>query len=194
MSDMLVKLYDLPDVVSLVKRLTDQGIIIRTAMAYEKHHVVEWVRGSFGEGWASECDVAFSHHPVSCFIATEGGHIIGFGCYHSTCKNFFGPTGVAETKRGLGIGKALFLSCLHAMAAEGYAYAIIGGVGPGDFYARTAGATTIQGSSPGIYRDPLTKQESQQYASRVRVKAPPPKHGVQRMKGTTNDPIPAHAD
>ena len=158
MSDMLVKLYDLPAVEALIKRLKDQRIVIRTAMPYEKHDVVEWVRGSFGRRWASECDVAFSNHPVSCFIATEAGEIIGFACYDSTCKDFFGPTGVVETKRGLGIGKALFLSCLHTMAAKGYAYAIIGGAGPTDFYTKTVGATTINGSSPGIYRDQLTKK------------------------------------
>lgn len=159
MSDMLVKLYDLPGVESLIKRLEDQGIVIRAAMPYEKHHVVEWVRGSFGDRWASECDVAFRTLPVSCFIATEAGEIIGFACYHCTCKDFFGPTGVVEMKRGLGIGKALCLSCLHAMAADGYAYAIIGGASHSDFYARTAGATTIEGSSPGIYRDPLTEKK-----------------------------------
>ncbi len=155
MGDMLVKLYDLPEVTPLIKRLGGQGFVIRTVMAYEKHLVVEWVRGAFGPGWASECEVAFSNHPVSCFIATEKGLIIGFACYESTCRNFFGPTGVSESKRGLGIGKALFLACLHAMAADGYAYAIIGSAGPGEFYAKAAGATTIEGSAPGIYRDGL---------------------------------------
>lgn len=159
MTDMLVKLYDLADVAPLIVKLRDQGIVIRVAMAYEKHHVVEWVRRTFGAGWASECDVAFSNRPVSCFIAAEKGMIVGFACYHSTCKDFFGPTGVAEVRRGQGIGKALFLSCLHAMAADGYAYAIIGGVGPTDFYAKAAGATTIEGSTPGIYRDGLKDQQ-----------------------------------
>jgi Acetyltransferase (GNAT) family len=156
MSDMLVKLYDLPEVASLTKKLHEQGVVIRTARAYEKHLVVEWVRGVFGNGWASECDVAFSNHPVSCFIATEKGRITGFACYDSTCKNFFGPTGVSESKRGLGIGKALFLTCLHAMAADGYAYAVIGAPGPIEFYAKTVGATIIEGSSPGIYHDGLS--------------------------------------
>jgi hypothetical protein len=155
MSDMLVKLYDLPEVAPLIKSLGAQGIVIRTALASEKHLVVEWVGGMFTKAWASECDVAFSNHPASCFIATEGGRIIGFACYDSIRKNFFGPTGVCETKRGLGIGKALFLACLHAMAAGGYAYAIICWAGPVDFYAKTAGATIIEGSSPGIFRDVL---------------------------------------
>jgi GNAT superfamily N-acetyltransferase len=157
MTDMLVRLYDLPESGPHVKRLRDKGIVIRRAMPYEKHLVVEWVRDSFGDGWASECDVAFTNHPVSCFAATEAGEIIGFACHDSTCRNFFGPTGVARQKRGNGIGKALFLTCLHAMAAHGYAYAIIGGAGPTAFYADTVGAMPIEGSSPGIYRDQLRK-------------------------------------
>lgn len=158
MPDMLVKLYDLPPLEPLVSQLAAQGTVIRAARAYEKQDVVEWVRREFGKGWACECEVAFSNHPVSCLLATEAGVIIGFACHESTCRNFFGPTGVIEAKRGRGIGKTLFLACLHAMAANGYAYAIIGGAGPIDFYAGVAGAVVIEGSVPGIYRDPLTDQ------------------------------------
>lgn len=164
MTDMLVRLYDLPEVGHLVKRLAEQGMVIRRAMAYEKSLVVDWVRGSFGDGWAGECDVAFSNRPVSCFIATEAGAVIGFACHDSICVNFFGPTGVAEKKRGLGIGTALFLSCLHAMVGYGYAYAIIGGAGPTAFYADTVGAVPIEGSSPGIYRDLMRKKEANKSA------------------------------
>ncbi len=155
MPDMLVKLYELPDENGPIAELRNAGIVIRPAMAYEKHRVVEWVRRTFHDAWASECEVAFSHHPVSCFIATEAGAIVGFACYECTCLDYFGPTGVAESQRGRGIGKALFLACLAALRAKGYAYAIVGGAGPTEFYARTVGATVIEGSSPGIYRDPL---------------------------------------
>lgn len=160
MPDMIVKLYDLPEVAPLVKGLAEQNIVVRRAMPYEKHIVVDWVRESFGDVWASECDVSFANHPVSCFIATEMGDIIGFACYESTCRNFFGPTGVTAKKRGSGIGKALLLSCLHALAAIGYAYAIIGGVGPAQFYTDAAGAQIIEGSTPGIYRDRLRKMDA----------------------------------
>jgi len=155
MPDMLVKLYDLPSASSLIEALSDHGIVIRAAMSYEKHQVTEWVRNTFDRAWESECDVSFSNHPVSCFIATEVGKIIGFACYDTTCKNFFGPTGVAEIKRGLGIGKALLLSCLYAMRGNGFAYAIIGGVGPAEFYYKAVGAVTIEGSSSGMCRDRL---------------------------------------
>jgi len=155
MPDMLVKLYELPDVSSLIGTLKERGIVIRTAMPYEKHIVTHWVRRTFGRAWESECEVAFSNHPVSCFLATEASEVIGFACYDSTCLNFFGPTGVEKSKRGLGIGKALFLSCLYAMRAKGFAYAIVGSTGLTEFYAKAAGAIAIEGSKPGIYRDQL---------------------------------------
>ena len=57
--------------------------------------------------------------------------------------------------RGRGIGKALVLAALHAMRAEGYAYAIIGWASSVDFYRKAVGATVIEGSEPGIYPPPL---------------------------------------
>jgi hypothetical protein len=110
------------------------------------------VHEHFGEGWASETEVAFTNHPVSCYIALYDKRIMGFACYDATCKDFFGPTGVDEAERKRGIGKALLLACMDAMAAEGYGYAIIGAAGPTEFYSRTVGATPIEGSEPGIYR------------------------------------------
>ena len=41
------------------------------------------------------------------------------------------------------------------MAANGYAYAIIGNAGTLAFYTKTAGAIPIEGSEPGVYRGRL---------------------------------------
>jgi GNAT superfamily N-acetyltransferase len=155
MPDMLVKLYDLPHGHLHPQQLRDRGVVVRRAMPYEKGQVVAWVRAGFGDAWAGECDVAFSNHPLSCFIAVDNGRLAGFACHDSTCRNFFGPMGVAVPARNKGIGSALLASCLRAMAANGYAYAIIGGVANGDIYRKVAGAVEIEGSTPGIYRDRL---------------------------------------
>jgi len=42
------------------------------------------------------------------------------------------------------------------MTRTGYAYSIIGGVGPAGFYAEAVGAVPIAGSTPGIYARMLT--------------------------------------
>jgi ribosomal protein S18 acetylase RimI-like enzyme len=159
MPDMLVKLYDLADGSPLAEQLQEEGCSIRRAMAYEKHLVVNWVQRTFSQRWASECDVAFSRQPISCYLATSQGQVVGFGCYDVTCKGFFGPFGVAEQARSQGIGSALLLACLLAMRVEGYAYAVIGSAGAPDFYAKTVGAIEIPSSTPGIYRDMLPDRE-----------------------------------
>lgn len=151
MADLLVRLYALPDVKPKLEALRAAGVEIRRAMAYERRPVCAWVREHFGEGWAGECEAGFSGHPLSCFVAARAGRLVGFACYDCTFKGAFGPTGVLQGERGQGIGAALLLSCLHAMAAEGYAYAVIGGAGDLAFYERACGAVEIQGSTPGIY-------------------------------------------
>lgn len=155
MSDMLVKLYTLPELAPALARQWGHGIEIRRAVVPEMHLVVEWVRTHWRAAWASECEIAFARQPVSCFVAIEGERLIGFACHDVTSRNFFGPLGVLESHRGRDTGAALLLACLHAMAAQGYAYAIIGAVGPADFYTKTVGATIIPDSAPSVLRGML---------------------------------------
>ena len=150
--DMLVKLYDLPSSHEASSSMAAAGVSVRRALAPEKHKVLDWVRSTFSKAWASEADVAFGQQPVSCFLAIQGKSLLGFACHDATCRNFFGPTGVAVSARGKGIGAALLLACLDDMRHQGFGYAIIGGVGPADFYTKTVGAIPIDGSEPGIYR------------------------------------------
>jgi len=155
MPDMLVKLYELPDETPLLKQLEGQDVYIRRAMAPDKFRIVPWVQEHSSLSAAGECDVCFSNSPISLFIATQGATIIGYACYNATCRDFFGPTRVLDKHQGKGIGKALLLRALRALKDEGYAYAIIGGVGPAAFYEKTVKAVLIEGSTPGIYRDYL---------------------------------------
>ncbi len=154
MTDMLVRLYALPPVEPHLQQLAALGIACRRPEAYERSAVLAFVRASFPR-WEDELTVTLSRSPATCYVAARAGTVLGFACYHATRPNFFGPTGVDEAERGRGIGTALLLLSLHAMAAEGYAYAIIGSVGPADFYARAVGAIPIPGSDPGIYADRL---------------------------------------
>ena len=109
------------------------------------------MRAQFTPGWAAECDAAFATRPPACFIAVREAAVVGFACHDCTRRNFFGPAGVDPVVRRRGVGKALTLAALAAMRDAGYAYAIIGGVGPAEFYASVAGARKIAGSTPGIY-------------------------------------------
>jgi GNAT superfamily N-acetyltransferase len=132
-----------------------QGIVVRRGLAPEKHLVVSWVAERFSSHWMSECESAFYQTPPTCWIATEGKQVIGFACYDTTAKGFFGPTGVSEEARGRGVGKILLIACLHAMRSAGYGYAVIGSAGPVEFYQKAVGAIVIEDSSPGVYRGML---------------------------------------
>jgi Acetyltransferase (GNAT) family len=157
--DMLVKLYDLPETGAALDELRKLGIDVRRALAPEKHQVTAWVRNNFAEDWASETEVAFTRQPISCFVAVKHGRIVGFACHDATCRNFFGPTGVAPQERNNGVGTGLLFACLEAMKQQGFGYAIIGGVGPAAYYSKVAGAVPIEGSEPGVYRGLLRSSQ-----------------------------------
>ena len=157
MQDMLVNLLDLPDSADLYRHLRGQGIEIHRALAPDRQLVCDFVEKTFSSCAVGEAEAALARKPVSLFLATEYGQLIGFACYEATAPDFFGPTAVLESRRGRGIGRALLLRSLEAMRDElGYVYAVIGGVGPAAFYEKCVGARLIPGSDPGIYRYFLT--------------------------------------
>jgi GNAT superfamily N-acetyltransferase len=157
MQDMLVRLYDLPSLEEALEFSARQGVVIRSALSLEKPQVLAWIQANFPV-WAAEVEAAFCRLPVSCFLAVRGQDLLGFACYDATCKNFFGPTAVLEEERGRGLGRALLLAALHAQREQGYAYSIIGGVGPAEFYAKAVGAVLIEGSTPGVYAGTLPEK------------------------------------
>jgi predicted N-acetyltransferase YhbS len=150
MHDMLVKLYELPSLAKAREALSARGIAVRRVIAPETPVVTEWARSNFATS-AAEVAIACGRLPISCFIAVREQQILGFACHDATARNFFGPEAVAAEERGRGLGRALLLTALHAQREQGYAYAIIGGVGPAEFYAKCVGAIPIPGSTPGIY-------------------------------------------
>lgn len=154
MPDMLVRLYELPDLNEALADVARHGVSVRRALTPEVPVVVAWVREHF-DAWAAEVETAFCRLPISCFIALRAQQLLGFACHDATAPNFFGPEGVLVGERGRGVGRALLLAALHAQREQGYAYAIIGGVGPAAFYEKTVGALPIAGSDPGLYRGML---------------------------------------
>jgi len=153
MTDLLVKLYDLKDDWSFLAEQEALGITIRKPIGPEKHLAVNWVEQHFSDAWASEIDQTFGNRPITSFIAIQQQALIGFACYDATALGFFGPTGVAEACRGKGTGKALLLACMLDMKLKGYGYAIIGAVGPAEFYRKVVGAIEIPDSTPSIWKD-----------------------------------------
>ena len=122
MSDMLVKLYDLAESRLLLSQTIPSDVTIRKPLGLERSLIVQWAR-----------------------------ELVGFACYDAAALGYFGPIGVLEALRGKGVGKALMFACLLEMKLKGYGCAIIGWVGPQEFYEKTVGAITIPDSTPGIW-------------------------------------------
>ncbi|HKG15241.1 MAG TPA: GNAT family N-acetyltransferase [Pyrinomonadaceae bacterium] len=159
MPDMLVNLTLLPPATSALEALKAEGVVVRRAQPWELGPVRKFVAENFKQSWADEISGGLVRQPVTVFVALRGGRLIGFAAYECTRKDFFGPTGVLEQERGRGVGRALLLASLWGLRELGYAYAVIGGVGPAEFYERAVGARLIPDSSPGIYADPIRDEE-----------------------------------
>jgi len=153
---MLVRLYEIQDDPELIERLRGEGICIKRAMTPDLTKVTEWVTEHFSRGWADQCMAGILKG--GCWIAEKDGRVVGFACFDATLPDFFGPTGVAEDMRGRGIGQALLIRCMISMRERGAAYATIGWAGPKDFYRKAVGASLIEGSFPGAYRNRIDKE------------------------------------
>ena len=133
-------------------QLAKKGFKVRRLENEEEQTFYEWMLGTWSQNWTTEACNSLKNTPVTTFIALDAdNNICGFASYDVTMfRGGFGPTGVDESLRGLGIGKVLFLRCLHDMKVRGYPRCEIGWVGPISFYAHTAGAricaTFMQGS------------------------------------------------
>ena len=160
MPDMLVNLMLLPPAAAASEALNAEGVVVRRAQPWESGAVREFVAENFKQSWADEISGGLVRQPVTVFVALREGRLIGFAAYECTRKDFFGPTGVVESERGRGVGRALLIASLWGLRELGYAYAVIGGVGPAEFYERAVGARLIPDSSPGIYADPLRDERS----------------------------------
>lgn len=153
MADLIVALSDLPVIPPMAK-----GYELAPAKAWDREVIVDWVREHFGPLWSSEVANGLGHHPSRVLIARRGTEILGFACFDVTFPGFFGPTGVAESARGLGLGKALLIDALHRLQALGYVYAFIGDPGPVEFYQRAVGAVPLPESLTSGYSPPLQSQ------------------------------------
>ena len=153
MPDLLVNLLKLP------RFEEPHDFVVRRAQPFEFSAVRAFVMENFSRGWADEISVGFARQPVSVFVATKERELIGFAAYECTRRGFFGPMGVIDSAKNIGVGKALLLAALDALKEMGYVYAIVGAAGPVRFYQKTVGAIIIPDSEPGIYTDLLKKKQ-----------------------------------
>jgi predicted N-acetyltransferase YhbS len=121
----------------------DASVLVRRAELGERKELRSFVEREFGDRWARATDDAMKNDPPTAFIAVDSGEVIGFAFYDAAFRGYLGPMGVREDRRGRDVGGRLLIAVLKDMGRAGYAYAVIGDVGPIEFYEKVAGAVAI---------------------------------------------------
>ncbi len=113
----------------------------------------EWIARSFGGRWPEEAEAGWN------WFARDGeGRPVGFATYEQRSFRWwwldrwfdqadvgiFGPMGVDRSLRKKRLGRILLRRSLRSLQARGFARALIGAVGPVEFYERWAGARVVE--------------------------------------------------
>ncbi|MEU4239209.1 GNAT family N-acetyltransferase [Actinoplanes sp. NPDC026619] len=123
------------------KKLADEGVTIRRALAGDVPKLSEFALANWGSGWAGEIVDSIGRDRAGCHLAVESdGTLLGFAAYGSSRPSWFGPMGTTVAARGRGIGSILLRRCLADQRAAGLESAQIGWVGPVPFYSAAVGA------------------------------------------------------
>jgi ribosomal protein S18 acetylase RimI-like enzyme len=143
-TDMLVDLRDFIVAQPFADAKPLDDVTVRRATDSDYEQLSTFVQSEFkDENWRGATEVAYRRDPTSCFIALRAGEIVGFAFYDIAFLGYFGAMGVRERDRGAGIGARLLVAALTDMAVKGYAYVVIGDVGPVEFYEKVCAATVI---------------------------------------------------
>lgn len=108
----------------------------------DAERVLAFVEREFGRIWRFEAAKAFERDLPPAFISEADGAITGFAVHDVNNRGlgFFGPTGVAKSMRGKGIGCQLLLASLADLRRLGYARAVIPWTDALEFYRKCCGA------------------------------------------------------
>jgi GNAT superfamily N-acetyltransferase len=104
-----------------------------------RDRVLAFIEREFGRIWRFEA----SNAGDNLFYVEVDRNIAGFAVHDANNRGlgFFGPTGVARTHRGHGLGAALLRASLADLRRLGYERAIIPWTDALDFYRKACGAT-----------------------------------------------------
>lgn len=142
--------------------INGRDLWVRRPEASEELLIVDWVRETFGGGWASEIHRSFSRDPISSVIVVDRNkelpskdRLLGFLAYDTARLGMLSTIALVPEVRGRdwSLVTALTEECLREARASGMTYAVLGGVGNARLAAlRTFSALwTIPGSCPGIF-------------------------------------------
>lgn len=105
--------------------------------ATRRQDALHFIEKTFGPIWRFEASKG-----STIFTIEDEGEIVGFATHDANNKGlgFFGPTGIAASHRGRGLGRQLLLASLADLRRLGYDRAVIPWTEAIEFYRKTCGA------------------------------------------------------
>jgi len=103
----------------------------------DRDAALRFIEKTFGPIWRFEAAKG-----STIFTIEDEGEIAGFATHDANNKGlgFFGPTGIARSHRGRGLGRQLLLAALADLRRLGYDRAVIPWTDAIEFYRKTCGA------------------------------------------------------
>lgn len=127
------------------KKLREEGLTFKIVDNEHISDVKEWIKTKFSPYWAFEAEVAVREEHGGLWISYDNNdNIIGFSVYGALEPNWFGPIGVDEKFRHLGIGSILLFKALNSLRLNGVRYAIIPWTQHLFFYSQIPGIIGIR--------------------------------------------------
>ncbi len=123
--------------------LREGGVQLRRASPEDADFLSGQVESAFSADWAWEVRLGLELHPPGVHIALSRGRLAGFAVSGVSGPDVFGPTGTLASHRKRGIGSTLLLRCLEDIRTRGHEHAIIGWLGPEEFYRRRLDAADL---------------------------------------------------
>ncbi|HJT18400.1 MAG TPA: GNAT family N-acetyltransferase [Thermoanaerobaculia bacterium] len=113
------------------------GQAILPVQVSDREKVLAFIEKNFGAIWRFEAAKG-----TTIFSVEDGGEIAGFSTHNANNHGlgWFGPTGVARSQRGRGLGRALLLASLADLQRLGYHRVVIPWTDAIEFYRKTCGA------------------------------------------------------
>jgi hypothetical protein len=126
-------------IAATAERLTSEGITTRLARPDEKERVRAWVLRASGFNWSYEASRAMDSVEGGVWLAEEGSELVGFSVFGGLEHHWFGPIGVSEERRKMGLGSVLLFKGLESMKGFGLPRAVIPWTGHLFFYSQVPG-------------------------------------------------------
>ncbi len=131
-------------IVAAEDRLVDSGVVFTLVNPTDKEKLRDWVKAKFGSTWAYEAERAIGRPGAGVWVAEDEGGPMAFSVFGSLEHHWFGPIGVMEEKRKMGVGSVMLFKTLESMKQLGIGKAVIPWTGHLFFYSQVPGVVGLR--------------------------------------------------